>query len=300
MYGVAKGFVLGAGDPRKAKYAFVLEAPGREEVGFGIRPIAGRAFLSTQAECDVELAIRRRDYPGMEERFLRTGLPVVSQTGAAMQFWLWPKVGIRREDSFLDNTLRCLAPVSRAGAAYPTGAARKQAELHCRQYDRLESFRPDTIVTTIHPASVLREITPLPLVIKDFEKVRDFTAQGRKVLMLLGGKAAHGFLRYAENSTKWRGTYSLLDSSWPDTYKSKFEFKAKGRKKAERLSENERAERDFFGVPESVRTRAKEKRKRPEETNSVACKSAKRYKGKRPPKCSCAPCWDKYEHKEPV
>src|SRR5438874_20354 len=48
LYGKAKGFVLGCGDPTKAKYAIILEAPGRDEISFTLRPNPNRAFLSTQ------------------------------------------------------------------------------------------------------------------------------------------------------------------------------------------------------------------------------------------------------------
>jgi uracil-DNA glycosylase len=227
MYGKAKGFVLGCGSPEKAKYAIILEAPGRDEISFSLKPNPSRAFLSTGVECDRELEIRKRDYPEIDDRYLRLGVPVVGATGAALQFWIWPKLGIKREECYIDNTIRCLAPKGKNGEAYPTGEDRKEAELHCRQYDRIGKFAPDTAVVSLHPASILREITPLPLLVKDFEKVRDFTNQGRRVLTLLGGKAAHAFLRYASNVTKWRGHYTGLGDGWGDTYKSDFEYTRK-------------------------------------------------------------------------
>lgn len=227
LYGKAKGFVLGCGDPRSAKYAIILEAPGKDEVAFQLRPNPNRAFLRTAEECDQELAIRKRDYPDVEERYLRTGVPVVGATGAALQFWVWPKLGIKREECYIDNTIRCLPPKGKNGEAYPTGEDRKEAEKFCRQYDRLHHFRPDTLVFSLHPAGILREITPLPLVVKDFEKVRDFTAQGRRVLALLGGKATHAFARYGSNVTKWRGHYAGLPGDWCETYQGDFEYQRK-------------------------------------------------------------------------
>ena len=215
LYGKAKGFVLGCGDPERAKYAIVLEAPGRDEVSFALRSNSNRAFLQTDAECGRELQNRRRDYLSIEEKWLRVGVPVVGATGLALQFWVWPKLGIRREECYIDNTIRCLPPRGKNGEAYPKGEDRKAAEQFCRQYDRLAHFRPDVAVVSLHPASLLREITPLPLVVKDFEKVRDFTVGGRRVVALLGGKASHAFLRYGANVTRWRGEYKHSEQTGP-------------------------------------------------------------------------------------
>lgn len=255
LYGVGKGFVLGSGDPAKAKYAVILEAPGREEISFQLRPNPNRAFLQTTGECEKEVALRRRDYPGMEERWLRTGVPAVGATGMALQFWIWQKLGIRREEVYVDNVLRCLPPKQKSGEAYPTGDVRKEAERCCRQYDRIGTFRPDTAIVSLHPAGLLREITPLPLAVKDFEKVRDFTAQGRRVVALLGGKAASAYLRYASNVTKWRGHWVELCSNWSETYRALFEFSKKRRKK---VTEDEELG-EYFAVPKETLKKARVK-----------------------------------------
>jgi uracil-DNA glycosylase len=234
MFGVARGFVLGAGTPEKARYMCILEAPGKDELSFALNPNPKRAFLQTIEECEHELAIRKRDYPELSNGHLRYGVPAVGATGLALIYWLWQKVGIRRDEVFLDNTIRCLSPKSKAGAAYPTGVNKKSAELHCRQYDRIHLFKPDCVILTIHPASLLREVTPLPLCIKDWEKARDFAAQGRRVLVLVGGKSAQAFLRYGQNSTRWRGHFSALSENWIETYKTLFEYQKKERKNAVR------------------------------------------------------------------
>lgn len=294
LYGVGKGFVLGTGDPQRAKYAFVLEAPGREEPSIQLKPVAGRAFFATKEECDREIAIRRRDYPELGDRHVMYGAPVVGATGAALQFWIWPKVGIRREECYLDNTIRCLPPKGKSGGAYPTGAVRAAAEKHCRRWDRISAFRPDTMVFSIHPASLLREIGPLPLAVKDAERVRDFTVAGRKVLALLGGKAIKAFARFGENSTRWRGHYFSLASGWENRYKEIFEEIKKIKKKAVRMTPYEKDE-DLFGISPELRKRMREKATRPDVLDAKPCASHKRYKGKRPPKCGCAPCWDRFE-----
>jgi uracil-DNA glycosylase len=266
---LGRGFVLGCNDPTKARYMCVLEAPGKEELSFGLNPNPKRSFLSTQAECNQELATRKRDYPELTNGHIRYGVPVVGATGLALIYWIWKKVGISRDEVFLDNTLRCLPPKAKSGAAYPTGEAKKIAEQHCRQYDRIYLFKPDTVVLTIHPASILREATPLPLCIKDWEKVRDFTIQGRRVLVLVGGKAAQAFLGYAGNSTRWRGHYATLESNWHETYKAQFDFSRK-QKKTKKIVE------------------------RPSELVE-SCSSCKRYKGRNVPKNPCRSCWEKYE-----
>lgn len=292
-----RGFCLGSGDPTKAKIMLNLEAPGRDEISFEVRPVAARWVMSTQAEAERELTIRRRDYPEMEQKFLRYGAPVVGATGSALNFWILTKVGIRREDIFFDNVLRCLPPKGKT-SQYPTGEIRKEAERCCRQYDRIDKFKPDTALVTIHMASLLREITPLPLVVKDIEKARDFTSQGRRLIVLVGGKAAHAFLRYADNVTRWRGHYAALAENWSETYRSLFDYAAKKRKKAVRLTEEEQAEVDFFAVTKAVVKRAKEKKTRPLELFEGLCKSASRHRHKNPPKCSFEGCWTTYETKQ--
>ena len=84
-------------------------------------------------------------------------------------------------------------------------------------------FRPDTLVFGIAPNSLAKEVTPLTLCLKDVEKARDFAAQGRRVLFLLGGKACKAFARYAENVTRWRGDFVVLAQNWLDTYKQMFD-----------------------------------------------------------------------------
>lgn len=290
LYGVARGWVAGCGDPQKARYAIILEAPGKDEISIELKPNPNRAFLKTKEECEKEISIRERDYPNIPRRHLLLGAPVVGQTGLALQYWIWPKAGIKREECFIDNTIRCLPPKTKTGVQYPTGEARKAAEKHCRQYDRIDQFRPDTLLFGLHPAGLLREITPLPLAIKDFEKVRDFTSQGRRVLALLGGKATAAFARYGSNVTRWRGHYAGLAADWCETYRSLFEYSAKGRKKKVTDPAS-----DFFGIPESVVRRARDKERRPDELAPGRCNQWKRHRHNHPPKCAHGGCWDDYE-----
>src|SRR6185312_3263554 len=52
------GFVLGVGDPKKAKLAIVLEAPGKEEISFPIDGLGAPGIIPPG-----ELETRKRDYP---------------------------------------------------------------------------------------------------------------------------------------------------------------------------------------------------------------------------------------------
>lgn len=112
----------------------------------------------------------------------------------------------------------CLPPPNKTGASYPIGEEKGKAEFCCRQYDRVQHFPGKVVEVSLHPASLLREVTPLPLLIKDFEKAVSFIRQGYKTVLLLGGRAADAFLGYADNVTRWRGHYEVLLSPLPVWY----------------------------------------------------------------------------------
>ena len=227
-----RGFVLGSGDPKTTKIAMVLEAPGKDEVEFSLGlPRPGRMFYETKAECDAEIEVRKQDFPALSDTFVRKGVPIVGKTGFELVSWVFPNVGLSRRELFVDNTIRCLPPKTKQGA-YPKGDERKGAEKACRMWDRLEAFRPDVAVVSLHPAGILREVTPLPLQVKDFERVRDYMKQGLRPMMLLGGKAAKAFVRCCENVTRFRGAYFWLKRGWIATYKKLFEFEGKKVRKA--------------------------------------------------------------------
>ena len=221
------GFALGCGDPSSAEFGVILEAIGKDEGLFRlVAPERPRGFYDTARECNDEIAIRKRDYPELPDRFIRQGVPVVGKAGALLFQWLFAPLGIKRNRLFIDNTLRCLPPKSGKsgdGAPYPVKDERKAAERCCRHFDRLHLFRPDTFVFSLHPAALTREVTPLPLVLRDVEKSRDFAAQGRRVCLLFGGKAIKAFARYGEAVTRWRGEYCALVANWWNTYKQVFE-----------------------------------------------------------------------------
>lgn len=202
-----KRFVLGCGDPTKAKIGLMLEGPGNEEIAFVLRAEEGRRFYETRKDCEEEIAIRRRDYPELLSRYITQGVPVVGRSGFELVQWALPATGMRRHEIFIDNTLRCFPP-KHGDSHYPQGNERKRAEACCRHYDRWDKFKPDVSIISLHPAGIVREPTPLWLQVKNIEKARDFVKSGLKPLILAGGKAVKWFLGYGENVTRWQGHYS--------------------------------------------------------------------------------------------
>lgn len=201
-----KGFVLGTGDPKTAKIALMLEAPGKDEIKFEFKPSDKRKDYATQVACDKELRLRKRDYPDLDGKLVQIGAPVVGKSGAELFQWALAGVGLTRDDLFIDNTLRCLPPKEKTGS-YPKGWERDKAEACCRHYDRWNLYKPDINIISLHPAGILREPTPLSLQVSNYVKAKDFFKQGLRVLVLVGGKATKMWLGYGENVTRWQGHY---------------------------------------------------------------------------------------------
>lgn len=203
LYETGTGFALDTGDPEKATLVVCLEAPGTDEIAY-------RLDIPTEPFWAAELARRRAAYPALPDRFIRQGAPVVGKAGSLYWKWMMEPVGLRREDVFQMNALRCKPP--KVGASnYPTGDVRKEAERCCRQWDRHGAV--DTAVVTLHPAALLRDITPLSLVSEDMRKARDYARQGRRVMVLGGGKAAKVFTGSREGTTYWRGDTVLVEGN---------------------------------------------------------------------------------------
>ncbi len=205
---------MGYGDPRTAKLGFMLEAPGNGEVKYRLRN-GNFGPLDT-----AELTRRSHDYPDIPREYITLGAALVGPSWYLLAQWMLNKFGLRREDLFIDNVLRCLHPKGKGGAAYPTGTNRKLAEAWCRQYDRWDQFRPTIVFVAIHPAALMRSITPLPLIVRVIEKARDAADAGERPVVCFGGKAANAWLNYGENVQKWVGTYA-----WSKEPITKFEHR---------------------------------------------------------------------------
>lgn len=197
------GFCLDSGDPERARIAFVLEAPGDFEIKFRVD--------------DEEYARRVRLYPELSNGSLRTGAPLVGKAGAAWEHWLLRAAGINRAECYITNTIRCLDVKQKDGSRYPTGKDRVGAEAACRQYDRMRVFAPDVAVVTLHPASLLRDLTPMDLVVKDLRKAAHFAADGHRPVVCMGGKAAKMMLGLSDDAvTAIRGSYYWLAYEEPE------------------------------------------------------------------------------------
>lgn len=133
------------------------------------------------------------------------GHPFWGKAGKLLEYWILNPVGLNRADLFIDNGLRCWPPKNKQGDYYPIGDDREAAEKCCRQYDKWTDFSADCSLVTIHPAALLRSETPLTLVLEDFRKAKRLAAEGYKVRILLGAKAAAIFLPYVTEVLKWRG-----------------------------------------------------------------------------------------------
>ena len=125
------------------------------------------------------------------------GRPLVGKAG---QLWMWElvgKLGYKRANVLISNTLRCRPPDNK----YPTGKMRVGAEIACRQYDRISAcdgqrrqrgiadWNPNLFLITFHPAAILRTRALMRLVRRDMQKAFEFAAQGYRPCVLMGDKA---------------------------------------------------------------------------------------------------------------
>ncbi len=202
LFSKGKGFCLGWGNPKTAMLALNLETPANNEISHLLDP--------ADKMDNAEITRRMNAFPNLERKHVNKGIPIVGRSGWLVDQWILRAAGIRRHELFLDNTLRCFPPKGKNDSHYPIGEERKEAERICRQYDRWEEFKPEIAVISMHPASLLRDPSPLSLIVEDFKKMRDFAKQGFKVIGLLGGKSAKQFLKYGETVTRFRGHYQYL------------------------------------------------------------------------------------------
>jgi uracil-DNA glycosylase len=212
-----------------------LESPYLEEINFSVWPPPGpkkRYVLGDVREAQIEMARRKVRYPEIEPRLLARGVPVVGRTGSLFNRML-EEAGIRREDIAVDNALRCISPKSKQGANWPTGNAKHVAASTCRQYDRLDEFRPTVAVFSIHPAAVLREQTPYLLIVEDLRKVKEFADAGERVVLFMGGNAVDTYFGFFKNVSKTRGHYEFINNDYLTRRYETLRLKAEKARRAE-------------------------------------------------------------------
>lgn len=147
--------------------------------------------------------------------------------GKSGQLWTWEligKLGYKRSDVLIANTIRCRPPENK----YPTGQVRVGAETCCRQYDRISrrdgaqinegiaTWNPNLYIVTFHPAAILRTRALMRLVRKDMEKAFSFAEQGYRPCVIMGDKALSllaPWTRGRGGVKAWRSHFWL--GEWP-------------------------------------------------------------------------------------
>lgn len=183
----------------------------------------GQGFAPDHVPANPKIAFMA-EAAGDTEMMLRG--PLVGASGRMFFHRLLEPHGLTRDDVILSNVLRCHPPEN----AYPTGYFRKEAERFCRQYDRqqrlplldqscvgladggLDSFNPNLVLVTIHPAFVSRTWSTLRVAQADIAKGIRLMNRGHRVLILLGDKATDLILPDLDGGIlKWRGHYQAID-----------------------------------------------------------------------------------------
>lgn len=130
--------------------------------------------------------------------------------GGTLEGWILPAIGLHRKDILLDSVLRCLPPKGKTGR-YPVGIERIEAEAACRAYDIWSEYKPTVGIVTMDLYKLRQEPIPLPLVIEDFKKARDFQRAGERPVLLAGDKAANYWFGMQMTPHRWRGHYGWND-----------------------------------------------------------------------------------------
>jgi hypothetical protein len=181
----------------------LLETPARNEIAYRVQDLWDGA---------AELARRSTRFPDLEERYVKLGVPVVGPSGNELFGWALKPLGLQRSDLFIENVLHCFPPKGKTDSHYPTGPAKKLAEATCQKlWSRIEEFAPTAAVVNFHPAAILRDVTPLPVQIRAFERAKMLMNRGERVIVCCGGHAADFFFGYASNVTRWCGHWQQED-----------------------------------------------------------------------------------------
>jgi hypothetical protein len=140
--------------------------------------------------------------------------------------------GLTLHDVGIFHVLRCRPRATRFGKPlYPTGKLRRDAEITCRQHDKvcwdgprtraggLRKFNPNLFVTTFHPTDCIAVPALSRLLLRDVEKAVKKSREGNRVLVLMGDEAKELIAPWLKNSVKfwrghwWRGDYPFGSDS---------------------------------------------------------------------------------------
>ena len=98
------------------------------------------------------------------------------------------RLGYKREDVFVGNTLRCRPPNN----VYPVGDLAKKAARACRQYDQsVRAFNPNLFVVSYHPAAILRTPSLYRSTLRSVDLAFKKAAEGYRPCVLMGDTALH-------------------------------------------------------------------------------------------------------------
>ncbi len=116
-------------------------------------------------------------------------------TGRAGKLWvkrLVEKLGYKREDVFIGNTLRCRPNTDGVANKYPLGDMARKAERACRQYDgQVRAFNPDLFIVSYHPAAILRTPALYRSTLRSVELAFTKAQEGYRPLCIMGDTALH-------------------------------------------------------------------------------------------------------------
>lgn len=134
--------------------------------------------------------------PSVDELF--AGRPFAGRAGGLLKAWVFDNAGIAFNNVVIDNVLRCAQPDNKM----PERETMQRAARFCSQYDRWDEMNLAADVFTFHPAALMRDPVPLPLVIHDVGKARRLVENDEKsVRVLLGATALSKFYDF----THYRG-----------------------------------------------------------------------------------------------
>lgn len=168
----------------------------------------GRGFVPAAVPEAAPVLLVQGEAPGADEA--SHGVPFVGRAGHWLRKNILATAGVDPDRVVLDNTLRCLPPAQRNGAAYPPAKTRGACEDACRAYDvwdrwptvplllfggnaarqrlgvapvsdwhgHIEKRGGRYVGVTFHPAAVMRNPNLLPVVVAEVRSLMDRARRG--------------------------------------------------------------------------------------------------------------------------
>lgn len=140
--------------------------------------------------------------------------PFSGRAGQLLQHWAFEPAGVDFNDCLVDNVLHCVQPDNEL----PPVEELRPAIVHCRRYSVWKQWGAQRDMLTYHPAALLRDPVPLPLLVHDIGRAREMSEEGVKTRVLLGSASIGAFHPYATAVSRWRGhvTDAVMDEEKKD------------------------------------------------------------------------------------